>query len=240
MFNLLLVTKFHISSVRSSWVSRDRLVGLLNQGMENRLTLVSAPAGFGKTTLLSDWAHQAGMAVSWLSLDEQDNHPIQFWTYIVGTLQRTHREIGEATLAMLRSTESIPFKSFLIPLINEIASTSDRIALVLDDYHLMTDERIHASLIFLLEHLPAQLHLIVASRVDPALPLARLRARGQLTELRSSDLRFTVAETATFLQSMKLPLSQMQIESLQARTEGWIAGLQMAALSMQDAEDFSA
>lgn len=241
MSSPLLKTKFHIPALRSLLVKRDRLIGLLNQGIERKLILVSAPAGFGKTTLLSDWSHQIGISVSWLSLDERDNDPTQFWTYIVGALQRTHSNVGEATLAMLHSTESISFESFLIPLINEIANAKDNIALILDDYHVITAHPIHQALTFLLDHLPSQLHLIIASRVDPALPLARLRARGQLAELRSTDLRFTQAEATSFLSdAIRLPLSEEQVETIQERTEGWIAGLQLAALSMQDADDLTA
>lgn len=238
MASPLLVTKFHIPSARSTWVKRDRLIGLLNQSLDHKLTLVSAPAGFGKTTLLGDWAHQVSIPVNWLSLDERDNDPIQFWTYVIGALQQTHCEVGEATLAMLRSTEIIPFESFLIPLINEIANAKGNIVLILDDYHVITVDAIHQAVTFLLEHLPSQLHLIFASRVDPAVPLAQLRAHSQLLELRSSDLRFTLTEAALFLNNMRqLALSQSQVEAIQARTEGWIAGLQLAALSMQDAED---
>ena len=241
MSSPLLKTKFHIPALRSSLVKRDRLIGLLNQGIERKLILVSAPAGFGKTTLLSDWSHQTGMAVNWLSLDERDNDLTRFWTYIVGALQRTHSKVGEATLAMLHSTESIPFESFLIPLINEIANTKDNIALILDDYHVIINHPVHESLTFLLDHLPSQLHLVIASRVDFSLPLARLRARGQLIELRSADLRFTQAEATSFLsEAIRLPLSKEQVEAIQERTEGWIAGLQLAALSMQDADDLAA
>lgn len=238
MSSPLLVTKFYIPSARSSWVKRDRLIRLLNQSIERKLTLVSAPAGFGKTTLLSDWAHQVAIPVSWLSLDERDNDPVQFWTYVIGSLQQIHHKVGEATLAMLRSTEAIPFETFLIPFINKIANTKENIALILDDYHVITAESIHRAITFLLEHLPSQLHLILASRTDPAIPLAQLRARDQLLELRSPDLRFTLAEAALFLNDTRqLALSPTQVETIQTRTEGWIAGLQLAALSMQDAED---
>ena len=241
MSSPLLTTKFHFPSVRASLVKRDRLIRLLNQGIESKLILVSAPAGFGKTTLLSDWSHQIEISVNWLSLDERDNDPARFWTYIVGALQQTHPEVGEATLAMLHSTEAISFESFLIPLINEIANAKDNIALILDDYHVITAHPVQQALTFLLDHLPSQMHLIIASRVDPALPLARLRARGQLAELRSTDLRFTQAEATSFLSdAIRLPLSEEQVETIQERTEGWIAGLQLAALSMQDADDLTA
>ncbi len=240
MITPLLSTKFHIPSVRSSLVRRDRLIGQLNQGVGCKLILLSAPAGFGKTTLLSEWLHQDRIPVSWLSLDEGDNDPARFWTYFVAALQRAHCKIGEATLAMLRSTEPSQIEAFLIPLINEIAQIPEDLVLVLDDYHIIIARPIHEALIFLLEHLPPQLHLVIASRVDPPLPLARLRARSQLTELRAADLRFTNSEAATFLnQVMKLPLLVEQVEAIQARTEGWIAGLQLAASSARDAGNIS-
>ncbi len=221
-------------------MGRVRLIEQLNQGRECRLILVSAPAGFGKTTLLSEWLRQAKMPISWLSLDEGDNEPSRFWTYFIAALKQSHNKVGESTLAMLRSPEPTSFEAFLIPLINEIASLQEDSVLVLDDYHLITTPQIHETLTFLLEHLPPQLHLAIASRVDPPLPLARLRARAQLTELRAADLRFTHAEAAAFLnQLIQLPLSEKQIAAIQARTEGWIAGLQLAALSMRDAEDIS-
>lgn len=240
MLSPLLTTKFHMPLVRSPLVRRDRLIEALNQGKEGKLILISAPAGFGKTTLLSEWVRQAKLPISWLSLDESDNDPIRFWTYVVAALQQVHNQIGAATLSMLRSTELAAFESFLILLINELANLQDEMALVLDDYHVITARPIHEAVTFLLEHLPPQFHLAIASRVDPPLPLARLRVRGQLTELRAADLRFTVAEAIAFLnQSMQLPLSEEQVEALQIRTEGWIAGLQLAALSMRDAEDSS-
>ncbi len=235
MSSSLLSTKFHIPSVRSSLVRRDRLIEQLNQGMGGKLILISATAGFGKTTLLSEWLSRTKRSVSWLSLDEGDNDPSRFWTYFVAALQQVHSEVGASTLAMLRSTELNSFEAFLIPLINETADFQDSTTLVLDDYHTITARPIHEALTFLLEYLPPQLHLAIASRIDPPLSLARLRARAQLTELRAADLRFTNAEAAAFLnQLMQLPLSKEQIEAIQVRTEGWIAGLQLAALSMRD------
>ncbi|MBE9166640.1 LuxR family transcriptional regulator [Pleurocapsales cyanobacterium LEGE 06147] len=238
MTSPLLLTKLEIPSIRSPLVKRDRLIEQLNRGRYGKLLLISATAGFGKTTLLSEWVQRTKIPVSWLSLDERDNDPTRFWTYVVAALQQTHHHIGEATLAMLYSTEAIGFESFLIPLINEIANLQEDIILVLDDYHLIIDRLIHDALTFLLEHLPSQLHLAIATRVDPPLPLARLRASNQLTELKAADLRFTVAEaTAFFNQAIELPLSEKQVEAIQARTEGWIAGLQLAANAMRDVED---
>jgi len=241
MTSPLLLTKFHVPSVRSSLVKRARLLERLNRGMEGKLILISAPAGSSKTTILSEWLRQTKLSSSWLSLDEGDNDPLRFWTYFVAALQQSHPNIGETTLSMLRSLESPSFESFLIPLINEIASFSERQILVLDDYHAIAARPIHEAIAFLLEHLPPQLHLAIASRIDPPLPLARWRVRNQLTQLGATDLCFTLAETTAFInQSMQLSLSQEQVAAIQARTEGWVAGLQLAALSMRDVKDISA
>ena len=240
----LLTTKLYIPPVRpdpstglrTRLVSRPRLVERLNAGLHRKLTLISAPAGFGKTTLLSEWA--SGWSVAWLSLDEGDNDPVRFWAYFVSALQTVHECVGEAALATLQSPQPPPIEAILTALINEIAAVPDPLALVLDDYHLITAQPIHEALTFLLDHLPPQVHLAIATRADPPLPLARLRARGQLTELRATDLRFTPTEAAAFLNGvMGLGLSVDDIAALDARTEGWIAGLQMAALSMRGRKD---
>ncbi|MUL37043.1 LuxR C-terminal-related transcriptional regulator [Gloeocapsopsis dulcis] len=237
MSSLLLATKFYIPTIRSSLVRRDRLIAQLNQGKGCKLILISATAGFGKTTLLSEWSRQAEMAVSWLSLDEGDNQSLRFWTYFVTALKVFKHEIGESTLAMLHAIEPASFETFLIPLINEIASLPDEYLLVLDDYHVITAPLIQEALTFFLEHLPPQLHLAIASRVDPPLPLARMRACAQLTEIRTADLRFTVAEVAEFINQSSLQLSQEQIEKIQARTEGWVVALQLALLSVRNTKD---
>ncbi|GAP96616.1 transcriptional activator of maltose regulon, MalT [Leptolyngbya sp. NIES-2104] len=208
----------------------------LNQGLTRKLILVSATAGFGKTTVLGEWAHQLKLPVSWLSLDERDNDPIRFWMYVVAALQQRHQNLGEATLAMLRSPEPIAAEVFLIPLINELAQLQTDFVLVLDDYHLITTPAIHDALSFLLEHLPLQIHLAIATRIDPPLPIAKLRVRAQLTELHANDLRFTDEEATAFLhQSLDQPLTEAQITTLQTQTEGWIAGLQLAMLSLREA-----
>ena len=213
-----------------------------------KLTLISAPAGFGKTTLVSEWATACRRPTAWLSLDEGDSDPLRFLAYLIAALQTVSQNFGAGSLAMLQSPQPSPIESILTPLLNELSTHSDPCLLVLDDYHLIETPSVDASmsvdaaLTFLVEHLPPQLHLVIATREDPPLPLARLRVRGQLTELRANDLRFTPAEAATFLnQVMGLNLSAEEIAALENRTEGWIAGLQLAALSMrghQDTADF--
>lgn len=238
MVSPLLVTKLHLPSPRLPLVQRKRLLEKLNQGITRKLILISAAAGFGKTTVLSEWEHQIELPVSWLSLDELDNDPLRFWTYVVAALQQTDSTIGEATLAMLRSTETLPFEACLTPLINELAQLQTELILAVDDYHLITTPTIHNALTFLLEHLPAQVHLAIATRIDPPLPLAKLRVRAQLTELGADDLRFTDEEARAFLhQSLSQSLTAAQVVTLQTQTEGWIAGLQLAMLSLRDTEN---
>jgi len=244
----LLKTKLYIPPARSELVPRPRLIGRLNASFRSgrKLTLISAPAGFGKTTLLGEWVHRRGavtapLRVAWVSLDEGDNDPVHFWSYILASLQMALPDVGETALQTFRSPQPPPIETILIIVINEIVECSHTIALILDDYHLIEAQPIHESLVFLLDHLPTQMHLLIATRADPPLPLHRLRARGQLTELRARDLRFTSEETAAFFnQTMGLGLSSEDVAALVARTEGWIAGLQMTALSMQgqDATSF--
>ena len=245
----LLTTKLYIPPVRPELVSRPRLIEQLNAGLHRKFTLISAPAGFGKTTLLSEWVQQSERPTAWLSLDEGDNDPVRFWTYFITALQTVQTDIGESALAALESPQPPSFESVLTALINEltVAPQGDHqgrpYMLILDDYHLIEVQPIHQALTFLLDHLPPPsvgLHLVIASRTDPPLPLPRLRARDQLTELRAADLRFTPDETAAFLnQVMNLGLSANDVATLEARTEGWIAGLQLAALSMQGRADVS-
>ena len=203
-----------------------------------KLTLISAPAGFGKTTLVSEWVAGCGRPVAWLSLDEGDNDPTSFLAYLVAALQTIAANIGKGVLAILQSPQPPPIESILTALLNEITTIPDNFVLVLDDYHVIDSKPVDDALTFLLEHLPPQMHLVITTREDPHLPLARLRARGQLTELRAADLRFTPAEAAEFLnQVMGLNLSAEDIAALETRTEGWIAGLQLAAISMQGHQD---
>lgn len=234
----ILATKLYIPPPRPDTVRRLRLIERLNQGLNRKLTLISAPAGFGKTSLLSNWLTECKQPTAWLSLDEGDNDPVRFLTYVVAALQTLAPGVGESLLEALQSPQPPPIESILTTLLNEIAATSEHFVLVLDDYHVLDAKPVDQALAFALEHLPAQLHLVIASREDPALPLARLRARGQLTELRALELRFTDAEAAEFLTArMGLHLSGEDIAMLEARTEGWIAGLQLAAMSLQGCQD---
>ncbi len=246
----ILATKLYIPPTRPELVPRPRLIERLNEGLRRKLTLISAPAGFGKTTVISDWIRQSGVPAAWLSLDEGDNDPTRFLAYFIAALQRVETNIGIGALSVLQSSQAPPTESILTALINEIAEMSDHpspalrpgseqglgrsFALVLDDYHVIEAQSIHHALTFLLDHLPSQMHLVIATRADPPLPIARLRGRGQLTELRSTNLRFTPDEVAEFLnQVMGLALSVDDVASLETRTEGWIVGLQLAALAMQ-------
>ena len=236
----ILATKLYIPPPRPKVVPRPRLIERLNEGLAagRKLTLISAPAGFGKTTLVSEWVAGCERPVAWLSLDEGDNDPARFLTYLVAALQTIAPNIGAGVLAALQSPQPPPTESILTTLLNEITTIPDNFILVLDDYHVIDSKPVDQALTFLLEHLPPQMHLVIATREDPHLPLARLRARGQLTELRAADLRFTPAEAAEFLnQVMGLNLSAEDIAALETRTEGWIAGLQLAALSMQGHQD---
>jgi LuxR family maltose regulon positive regulatory protein len=236
----ILATKLYIPPPRSKIVLRPCLIERLNEGLSAgcKLTILSAPAGFGKTTLVSEWAAICGMPVAWLSLDEGDNDPTSFLAYLVAALQTIAANIGNGVLAILQSPQPPSIESILTTLLNEITTIPDHFVLVLDDYHVIDSKPVDEALTFLLKHLPPQMHLVITTREDPHLPLARLRARGQLTELRATDLRFTPSEAAEFLnQLMGLNLSEENIAALETRTEGWIVGLQLAALSMQGHQD---
>ncbi len=249
----VLVTKLFIPAARPELVSRPRLIEQLDEGLNRKLTLVSAPAGFGKTTLVTEWLHnlqgdtqeenQRKNRIAWLSLDDGDNDLTRFLTYFVTALNRTNESgtaFGKGVLNMLQSPQPPPTESVLTSLINEIATSPDRIIFVLDDLHLIDAPTVYDALTFLLENLPPRMHLVIVTREDPLLQLSRLRARGQLIELRATDLRFTNAEAADFLnQVMGLELSAEDIAALESRTEGWIAGLQLAAISMQGHADAS-
>jgi len=230
----LLRTKLYIPPPRPGLVPRPRLLERLNAGLHSKLTLLSAPAGFGKTTLLSEWIAGCECPVAWLSLDKGDNDPIRFLAYFVAALQTARDDIGTSAMVALQSPQPPSIQFLLTELINEIAGNLTPLVLVLDDYHHISARPIHDAITFLLDHLPVQMHLILATRADPPLSLARLRAVRELEELRAAELRFTPDEAALFLNDiMGLELSAEDVAALETRTEGWIAGLQMASLAMQ-------
>lgn len=235
MPDALIATKLQVPRVRAERVARPRLRERLNAGLALPLTLVSAPAGFGKTTLVAEWVAGLDRPSAWLSLDERDSDPVRFLTYLIGALQQVESEAGEATLALITSPGMAGrVASFLPQLVNDINSIPEPFVLVLDDVHLVSGQPVHDALAFLIEQQPEPMHLVIASRADPPLPLARLRARGQLSEIRQEDLRFTPAEADELLrEALGSELGSSQVGTLTERTEGWIAGLQMASLALQ-------
>jgi LuxR family maltose regulon positive regulatory protein len=230
----LLTTKLYMPPIRPELVPRPHLLERLNEGLHRKLILISAPAGFGKTTLISAWIKDSGIPAAWISLDESDNDPARFLAYLVAALRTIQPDIGKGALSALQAPQPPSSEAILTALINQLDDMPHSLFLVLDDYHLITARSIHKALAFFLDHLPPQIHVVIATRADPPLPLARLRGRGQLTELRQMDLRFRLDEATAFLnQVMALNLPVEDIAALASRTEGWIAGLQMAALALQ-------
>ena len=240
----LLSTKQTIPPSPPHWVPRSRLSRALDQGLHPsvRLTLVSAPAGYGKTTLLSEWVRGRPESAAWITLDEGDNDPARFLSYFVAALQSWKDDIGRGLLGALQLPDPPSLEYLLTVLINQIASVGDDLILVLDDFHLITAVSIRDALAFFVDHHPPHLSLVLATRADPPFALGRMRGKGQLCELREADLRFTSQETASFFKHLLEPdLVPDQVAGLVARTEGWAAGLQLAALSLQghpDAEGF--
>ncbi len=233
----LLTSKLYIPPLRPVFVPRPRLVTMLNEGLDagRKLTLISAPAGFGKTTLVIDWLRQKVPPAAWLSLDETDNDPPRFLAYLAAAFHLVDERIGVPLLSGLQSPQVPPVEQIMTGLLNEIANRTDAIILVLDDVHLITDMAILQGVAFLLQNQPPQLHVVLITREDPDLPLARLRARDQLIEIRARDLRFNRAEAGNFLRGvMGLTLSDQDVAALEGRTEGWAVGLQLAGLSMQN------
>ena len=235
----LVETKFHVPKRRRSVVPRARLSERLSSGAESALTLVSAPAGFGKTTLMAEWlADRADVGTAaWLSLDQRDNDPALFWTYVIAALQTAIPAVGARALSLVGSAQS-SMEAILATLLNDLGGIVQQVVLVLDDYHVIEANDVHQGMAYLLGHLPPQVRLVIASRTDPPWPLASLRARGELVEIRAADLRFTAEEAARYLNEvMGLELTTADVAALEGRTEGWIAALQLAALSMQGRED---
>lgn len=251
---MLLSTRLSPPRLPASLVERARLLRELAAIHSHPLTLISASAGSGKTTLLSTWvvatlrpqslqgmSQDTGSSFAWLSLEALDNDPIRFWTSVIAALRTSLPRIGETTLAMLHTPPFPPFSTILTALLTELIEAHRELILILDDYQVMEDQTIHAALLYLVDHLPSTIHLILSTRIDPELPLARLRMRGQLLEIRDRDLRFTQQEVTCFLkEGMELPLSEKDLITLSERTEGWIAGLQLAALSLIKCKDLSA
>ena len=233
----LLATKLHLPRPRPGLVARPRLLARLNEGMGQELVLVCTPAGFGKTTLLAEWVRAGQRPVAWLSLDEADNDPARFWRHVAAALEPVRPGVAERVTALLGSPPA-SFEGPVTALVNELAELSDDVVLVLDDYHLIQAPAVHASVEFLLQHLPPSLRLVLASRADPPLSLAGLRGRGQLAELRQADLRFTPREAGELLAAMAVAeLPEVAVAALENRTEGWAAGLQLAALSLRGRSD---
>jgi len=254
MTDTLLTTKLHIPRLRQNLVHRPRLMERLDAGLSwqsdgfaRKLTIVSAPAGYGKTTVICDWLHtradgHSPLRAAWLSLDRADNDLTRFLIYLIAALQGVDERIGVDVQAALAESQAPPVENLVTRLVNEIAAAGMRegrmFVLVLDDYHLVTAQTVHEALAFLLEHLPEAIHLLIAGRSDPPLPISRLRVQGEITEIRTPELRFTRAETATFFNDlMSLSLSSEDIAALEARTEGWVASLQLAAMSLRGRRD---
>jgi LuxR family maltose regulon positive regulatory protein len=246
----LLTTKLFIPLTRRKLVSRSRLIERLNDGLHRKLTLISAPAGFGKTTLVSEWVEglrsndckggQIEDRIAWLSLDENDNDPNRFLVYLITALRTIKDNFAKGLLSAFQSPQSPPIEDVLTSLINKMAADPGEMILDLDDYHTIESTQVEDALTFFLEHLPPQIHIVIATRVDPHLPMTRLRVPDQLTEFRAADLRFTPSEAVDFLNRvMGLDLSAADIAAMETCTEGWIAGLQLAAISMQGLQDNS-
>jgi LuxR family transcriptional regulator, maltose regulon positive regulatory protein len=234
----MLLTKLHIPSVVNNIVHRTTLNEKLNIGLSRKLILVSAPAGFGKTTVVSDWINQNNITTAWFSLDKGDNDPVEFLSYVISGIQSIQESFGQNTLNLLQSTNKPSNASIASLLINEIIGIDQNFLLVLDDFHLINNTEIIELIAFLLEHLPNNIHIVILTRSDPALPVARLRSQHQMVELRSSDLSFSTNDISTlFNKKLKLGLSSEDVITLETKTEGWIAGLQLTALSMQGRED---
>ena len=237
----LLTTKLFIPPPHPNLVQRPRLIERLNEGLRQgrKLTLVAAPAGFGKTTLVTEWVVSGAREVAWVSLDEGDNNPVQFFTYLIAALQQVDGSIGQAVRQLLQSPQLPPMQGLVTSLINDIIAAGTPLTLVLDDYHFLSSPAVHEAVGFLLERQPPIMHVVISTREElpGSIPLPRLRARGQVTEVRERDLRFTMEEITAFNQSMNLHLSATALKAIETRTEGWIAGLQLAALALREGQE---
>ena len=236
----MLLTKLHIPLAGNNIVHRSELFENLNIGLSRKLILVSAPAGFGKTTVVSDWIDQNNIPTAWFSLDNGDNDPADFLSYIITGIQSLYSAFGQSALTLLNSPNRPSVESIASLLINEILSITQNFLLVLDDFHLIKSNEVLKLVTYLLEHIPGNIHIVILTRSDPVLPLSRLRSQHQLVELRSSDLSFSANDISLlFNKKLKLGLSIDDIYSLETKTEGWIAGLQLTSMSMQGREDIS-
>ena len=236
----MLLTKLHIPPVGINIVHRTELYDKLNMGLSRKLTLVSAPAGYGKTTLISDWIKQQNITTVWYSIDNADNDPLDFLSYLISGIQGIYKEFGQSSLKLLNLPNKPSSESILGILINEILKINHNFLLVLDDFHLIESSDVLKIVIYLLEHIPTNIHIVILTRSDPSIAISRLRSQHQLVELRSSDLSFTVNDISIlFNKKLKLGVSIEDVYSLESKTEGWIAGLQLTALSIYGREDIS-
>ena len=240
METALLATKFYVPPARANLVDRPRLLNKLKTALKYNLVLVCAPAGFGKTTLISEWVRnvQPEIYASWLSLDEGDNDPVRFWEYFISAIQNLQPNIGKTALSFLCSNEKPPIESILTVLINDLTTMPNDFIFVLEDYHFVTNADVHSGINFLVERLPPRMHLVIVTRLDPSLPLAHLRGKGILLEIRADNLRFTIEETSSLLRVLDGPsLCSDNLKALNTRTEGWVVGLKMAILSLKGEKD---
>jgi LuxR family maltose regulon positive regulatory protein len=234
----LLYTKLAPPRPQPALMSRPVLIDRLAAGLARKVTLISAPAGSGKTTLIGEWLARQTRPVAWVALDAGDNDPVRFWRYVITACRVFNAALGRSALAALRASQISSLEHVLTPFINELAQLSDQHVLILEDYHAITSSDVNASLTFFLDHLPLTLHPVLLTRSEPDLPLARLRTRNELSEFTAADLRFTLAETEVFVhETLKVPLAPDVIARMEERTEGWVAGLRLIALALHDQTD---